>query len=246
MTEIWFCSTDGGRPLAVKTLKPDWLSTPGARAVLRREYEILSSLRHPAIVAADAFIDEPERAALVLEYLGGGDLVSLAGIAPRHWIAPVRDVLTALDHLHERGYAHRDVKARNVMFDATGRARLIDFGSVARIGAPGSEHGTTAAHRPSRAQLTRVRAEQDLHAFAVLLFELLAGRLPFGAEPDTDSAANAPESTFAIEIADRPDLDALGKLVLSALETGGDPEIPGVAEFANVIESVLATESTPP
>lgn len=246
MTEIWFCSTDGGRPLAVKTLKPDWLSTPGARTLLRREYEVLSSLRHPGIVAADAFIDEPDRAALVLEYLGGGDLVSLAGAAPRHWIAPARDVLAALDYLHERGYAHRDVKAPNVMFDSTGRTRLIDFGSVARIGAPGSVHGTTAAHRPSRARLTRVRAEQDLHAFAVLLFELLTGRLPFGVEPDTDSAASAPERTLAVESADRPDLDALGRLVLAALETDGDPEIPGVAEFANVIESVLATESKQP
>lgn len=246
MTEIWFCSSDGGRPLAVKTLKPDWLSNAGARALLRREYELLSRLRHPGIVAADAFIDEPDRAALVLEYLGGGDLVSLAGAAPRHWIVPVRDVLAALDYLHKRGFAHRDVKARNVMFDGSGRARLIDFGSVARIGASGSEHGTTAAHRPSAARLTRVTAEQDLHAFAVLLFELLAGRLPFGVEPDTDRAANAPEPSLAIDGADRPDLDALGKLVLAAFDTGGDREIPGVAEFANVIESVLATESKQP
>ena len=262
MTEVWLGCAADGRPRAIKTLKSDWLAKPGARALLRREYELLDSLHHPNIVTADAFVDTPDCAALVCEYLGGGDLVSLAGAPARHWIASVRDVLGALAYLHERGFVHRDVKARNVMFDGEGRARLIDFGSAARIGAPWTQHGTTAAHRPAQPPSGRVAAEQDLYAFAVLLYELLTGRLPCPTEsdagvepPDEDMSgaeaepgagvwAHAPRLASAGE--DSPELAALGRLVLGTLASAGGSGIGSVPQFANVIESVLASQSTPP
>ena len=268
ITEIWLASGADGRPLAVKALGPDWLATPGARAVLRREYELLRSLQHPNIVAAEAFIDAPDCAALVCEYLGGGDLLSLAGFPARHWIASVREVLGALEYLHDRGFAHRDVKARNVMFDCEGRARLIDFGSAARIGAPWTQHGTTAAHRPAQPPSGRVAAAQDLYAFAVLLHELLAGRLPCltgpdggiesgaevmpgaAADPDAgggaDARACAPAPPLAPAGDDSPELAALGGLVLDTLASGGGSGSGSVSRFSNVIESVLANQSTQP
>lgn len=235
MTEVWLGAGADGRSLAIKALRPDRLATPGARAVLRREYELLRSLPHPNIVAAEAFIDAPDCAALVCEYLGGGDLVSLAGFPARHWIASVREVLGALEYLHDRGLAHRDVKARNVMFDSDGRARLIDFGSAGRIGAPWTQHGTTAAHCPAQPPSGGVAAEQDLYAFAVLLHELLAGSLPCSTEPDA-----------GVERQDNPELAALGQLVLGTLAPGGGSGIGSVSQFSNVIESVLASESTQP
>lgn len=268
MTEVWLGTAADGRPFAIKTLKSDWLAKPGARTLLRREYELLESLQHPHIVTADALVDTPDCAALVCEYLGGGDLVSLAGAPARHWIDSVRDVLAALEYLHGRGFVHRDIKARNVMFDGEGRARLIDFGSAARVGAPWTQHGTTAAHRPARPPPGRVAAEQDLHAFAVLLYELLAGRLPSptgsdagaehaaevtsgaeaepgaGAAPDAGAWAHAPRLASAGE--DSPELAALGRLVLGTLASGGGSGIGSVPQFANVIESVLASQSTPP
>lgn len=244
MTEVWCGRAADGRPLAIKTLKPDWLAKPGARAVLRREYELLRSLQHPNIVAAEAFIDAPDHAALVCEYLGGGDLVSLAGAPARHWIASVRDVFGALEHLHDRGFVHRDVKARNVMFDGEGRARLIDFGSAARVGEAWTQHGTTAAHRPAEPRSGRVAAEQDLYAFAVLLCELLSGQLPFPTESDAGAGANAPQ--LACEREDGPELAALHELVVAALASAGEPGIGNVSQFANVIESVLASQSGQP
>lgn len=235
MTEVWFGSAADGRPFAIKTLNSDWLAKPGARALLQREYELLASLRHPNIVTADAFVDTPDCAALVCEYLGGGDLVSLAGSPARHWIAAVRELLGALEYLHDRGLAHRDVKARNVMFDSGDRSRLIDFGSAARIGAPWTQRGTTAAHRPAQPPSGRVAAAQDLYAFAVLLHELLAGRLPCSTGPDA-----------GIERQDSPELAALGQLVLGTLASGGGSGIGSVSQFSNVIESVLANQSTQP
>ena len=254
MTEVWFGCAGDGHPRAIKTLKPDWLAKPGTRARLQREYELLGSLSHPRIVSAEAFIDEPDCAAIVCEYLGGGDLVSLAGAPPRYWIAAVRDVLSAIEYLHDRGLAHRDVKARNVMFDGEGRARLIDLGSTARIGTAWTHHGTTAAHRPGEPPSGRVGAEQDLYAFVVLLCELLSGRLPFEQEPGADAGADTPWLTFetkgrlelAAQCKDSPELAALRRLVLAALASGGGPGIGSVSQFSNVIESVLASESEQP
>src|SRR5262249_20221640 len=117
--------------------------------------------------------------ALALEYLPGGDLVALAGAHPRHWLWAARDVHAALEHVHACGYAHRDVKARNVLFDADGRARLIDFASALPLGARATNGGTTAAHR-SAARTATVSSADDTYAFAVLLYELVAGRLPYG------------------------------------------------------------------
>jgi serine/threonine protein kinase len=147
-------------------------------ALLAREHALLAQLRHPHIVATFGLVEHRGAPALALEYLPGGDLVSLAGAQPRHWIHAARDLLSALTYLHGRGWVHRDVKARNVLFDAAGRVRLIDFASALPIGAPASAAGTTAAHRAPRATPTIADRSDDAYAFAVLLYELLTGRLP--------------------------------------------------------------------
>ncbi len=98
----------------------------------------------------------------------------------------MRGVHAALAHLHARGFVHRDVKARNVLFGADGRARLIDFASDVAA----RRSSARAAARPPRIERRgreggAVEPFDDAYALAVLIYELLAGRLAVRCRADT-------------------------------------------------------------
>jgi serine/threonine protein kinase len=171
---------------------------------------------------------------LLREHAPGGDLVSLVGIHPRHWIAAACGVHAALTHLHARGFVHRDVKARNVLFGTDGRARLIDFASALPCGAAAVRGGTTAAHRaPGRS--AAAAPHDDAYAFAVLLYELLAGRLPYG-PTGRAAAAGAADPAPPAAAGAVPAVAALAQRVLDVL---GSRDA-GLSVFSDVLESAAA------
>jgi serine/threonine protein kinase len=170
------------RPVALKMLKRELARHPHAERLLEHEARMLASVRHPNVVACRGVVRLPDgRLALALDYLAGGDLVSLAGAAPALWADAALAVAAALGHCHARGVVHGDVRARNVLFAADDSARLVDFASARRV-ADGASPAT------------------DARAFAALVYELVTGApLPSGAEP-VPPAAPA-ESTAAGRIA---------------------------------------------
>ena len=170
---VWRAVDGAGRIAALKV--------PHAHAadLLRHEHSLLAAFRLPAVVATLGLVSSPDRTALALEYLPGGDLVALAGGPPRHWLPALRDVWAALCELHAHGYAHCDVKARNVLFGADARPRLIDFAAARPLDAPLRRSVATAACTPA-GDSTSGRAA-DCFAFAALTYELGTGRLPYGA-----------------------------------------------------------------
>jgi serine/threonine protein kinase len=236
-TEVWRGIDAQGRTVAVK-LAGHTIGGGAAVRRLRAEYGMLARFAHPSIVRPIACVDEPSRVALVTEYLPGGDLVSLARAAPRHWAGAAIAVLGALAWLHSKGIVHRDVKARNVMFDAAGRARLIDFGSAAPVGGPRHEAGTTSAH--SYASSGVIAAADDVYAFAVLLYELMAGALPF--PPESRDRATAVSPPLPPAWRGRASLAALEALVLQSLEAPDGAQIGSLSAYRDGIESVLAEE----
>lgn len=180
--EVWAARGAQRERAAVKVPRRDAEDHDLARRLLRHEHACLVELAHDHVVAAFELVDTTSCAALVTEWLGGGDLVSLAGAAPGQWLEPLGELVVAILHLHAHGYVHRDIKARNVRFDARGRVRVIDFASAARIGARVRPGGTTAAHtRPVSSHSSAV-CEDDSYALAVLIYELWTGRLPHGVD----------------------------------------------------------------
>lgn len=242
-TEVWRGRTRAGVAVAIKTLRPAWLDRPGARELIRREYAELERLRHPHIVATHGLIENEISIGLLLEFVDGGDLTGLAGLAPRHWIVAARNALLALSYLHECGVAHRDVKARNLMLDAKGSVRLIDFGSVRPMGWPVSPAGSTAAHRRATMPGGVVSADEDLYAFAVLLYELLSGRLPFGPDPSAARLAVAPAPPVRAAAVPSAAVSALEAAVLAALKPDGAGPDRRIAGLLDVLNCVIASEA---
>src|SRR5690606_1623887 len=162
-----------GRPVALKTLKPEVARDPRAALVLEHEAHMLALARHARVVGCRGIVRLRDgRLALELDYLGGGDLVSLAGAPAAAWADAALGVAAALAHCHAQGIVHGDVKARNVLFAADDTPRLVDFASARRI-ADGA------------------RPESDVRALAALLCELVAGTPPSasGAPPRPAAAA---------------------------------------------------------
>jgi serine/threonine-protein kinase len=232
--EVWRARDSEGAVVAIKLAQPKTES----RARLRSEHDWLTRLPHATILRPVAWIDDAQHTALVAEYIDGGDVVSLAGAAPRHWVRPIAEVADALAFLHARSIVHRDVKARNVMLDSAGHARLIDFGSAAEVGSPRTLGTTTAEHR--YADTGTLSAADDVFAFAVLLYELMSGRLPFGTEPVRSRRVAAPP--LMPELRRRPMLAALERRVLDVLQTKRGAEESGMRAFGDGIKLAVTEE----
>ena len=238
--EVWHARDPRGRDVALKLARA--VPRPGALTPLAREHGLLAALRHPHIVATLGLVERRGACALALEYLPGGDLVALAGAHPRHWLCAARELHAALEHLHALGFAHRDVKARNVLFDARGRTRLIDFASALPIGARAPSGGTTSAHRRA-GQTAIVSAADDAYAFAVLLYELFAGRLPYGPAGRSAAGSNAPVERprpLAGLAHLAPAAAALAARVVEVLEADAGAA-PGLSQLADVLECAVAS-----
>jgi serine/threonine-protein kinase len=228
VAEVWRAVDATGRVVALKKLRSELRGRLGAVAHLERENEWLQALEGGPFVISHGLIDHEGSAALVLEYLPGGDLVSLVGASPRHWLPALRTVTAAVAALHSRGVAHGDLKARNVLFASDGSARIIDLASVQPVDA--RAECATAAYRPAEQGVTAGQA--DCFALAVLSFELLTGRLPFGPagqkvvgqQPTTPASGDSPAA-------------ALAAAVCGGLAAGGRE---GLSPLSEVIESVDA------
>jgi serine/threonine protein kinase len=157
-----------------------------------------------------------------------GDLVPLLGAPPQQWLPAFRAVVAALVDLERHGFAHGDVKARNVLFAADGSARLIDLTSARPLDAPAAM--TTAAYGLPARTAARAR-DADCFALAALLFELLTAQLPFGPRGASDPAAELPPAAPA-------DPAAAGLLAAATLALRARGRVPGLSYFSDVIESV--------
>jgi hypothetical protein len=153
-----------------------------------REARTLARLDHPNVVPVyDSGLTQDRRGFLVSKFVTGGTLDRrLAGgpLAPElaaHLVAAVAD---GLQHAHERGIVHRDVKPPNVLLDHAGRPLLIDFGLALWSGEPDYSYcGTPAYMSPEQAQGgVPLTPQTDVFSLGVVLYELLTGRRPFEGE----------------------------------------------------------------
>ncbi len=173
---------DYGFEVVLKVLSKELATKGYARERFRREARILEQIDHPNVVP---FLDRGDDY-LVMTYVAGDDLsnrLAREGRLPlSEALGVLRDIASALDAIHAKGFVHRDVKPANVLVGHD-RAMLLDFGVAREVATPGESEdvvGTLAYIAPEQIHDPRnIDGRADLYALGVMAFEMLTGQLPF-------------------------------------------------------------------
>lgn len=187
-----------GRRVAVKLVRMTDAS-PAAHDRFAREARLLARLRHPNVAQLYAFGTHDGATGsmpyLVLEFVEDARPITRfareTGLDVRGRVRLLRDACRGLAHAHERGVVHRDIKPGNLLVDAAGTSRVIDFGVARASEAEGADGtgsfatavgdlvGTLQYMSPEQIDATTIDHRSDLYCLGLILYELLEGRPPF-------------------------------------------------------------------
>lgn len=179
-----------GRDVAIKVLDPAGALSDEARDRFLQEARIVATVEHPHIVPLYAAEVRDGLLCLTMRMVPGSSLAERLATTPRLEPAEAarlaHEVAQALAAAHSRGVVHRDVKPENILLDADGHAIVTDFGISLVTGresdrTPGMAIGTPQYLSPEQALGEEVDGRADVYSLGVVLYEMLAGRLPFTA-----------------------------------------------------------------
>jgi serine/threonine protein kinase len=183
-----------GRMVALKFLAPYLVQDPEILKRFRAEARSQARLLHPNITLVYAFEEVGDQAFLVLEYLRGETLehrIKEQGRLPaKESMTVLGKVLAAVDYAHGRGVIHRDIKPVNIGFTPEGTVKLMDFGIALnltendRLTRTGHILGTPHYMAPEQILGQPVMVYTDIYALGITLYEMLAGKVPFGGGSD--------------------------------------------------------------
>jgi len=175
--------------VAVKSLRKD-LMKPEEIDRARREINImqqLTKLNNPYIIKLLGFEETSTHFNLLVEYLSGGELVSLIletkGLSEPHAQKLFNQLVSAINTCHQNSVVHRDIKLQNIMLDEQGNVRLIDFGlsNFVEVGRYRNTFCGTPAYAPPEILLGTLYKgpEVDVWSLGVVLYSMLTSEFPF-------------------------------------------------------------------
>ena len=248
-----------GRKVALKVIAPAYANDLGFRARFERESRLAASIDHPNIVPVYSAGESDGRLYIVMRYVAGVDLRGVmlgeGAFEPARAVRITADVAAALDAAHRAGLVHRDVKPANVLLTVAPegeRAFLTDFGLTKRassesaITLTGHFVGTLDYIAPEQLEGGTVDARSDVYALGCVLFEMVAGQVPYSGTDVQKMFAhvNKPPPSLA-EV--RPGVaSALDPVIQRAMAKDPADRFSSAGEFARAAtDAVGATEQRP-
>ena len=180
-----------GHSVAVKILRPEFNQDAEFSARFEREATTASKMSHHNIVNLLDVGQDGDIRYLVMEYVNGQtlkDVIRQKGALPPSVAAQIGiRILSALQHAHNNGIIHRDIKPQNVLVHADGHIKVADFG-IARVAGSNtisqedSVMGSVHYFSPEQAKGENVTFASDLYSVGVCLYEMMTGQPPFDGE----------------------------------------------------------------
>ena len=196
MANVYRCyDTIDDREVAIKILKDEFLNNEEFIRRFKNESKAIAVLNHPNIVRVYDVSFGDMIQYIVMEYIDGITLkeyIEMQGVLDwKETLHLTTQILKALQHAHENGIVHRDIKPQNIMLLQDGTIKVTDFG-IARFSSNATrtmtEQAIGSVHyiAPEQARGEKTDGKTDIYSVGVMMYEMLTGRLPF----DADSAVS--------------------------------------------------------
>ncbi|MCL2057059.1 MAG: Stk1 family PASTA domain-containing Ser/Thr kinase [Oscillospiraceae bacterium] len=235
-----------GRDVAVKILRDEFLENDEFLRRFKNESKAIAVMAHPNIVRVYDVSFTSSMHYIVMEYIDG---ITLKDYIERQNIVRWREavhfslqILRALQHAHDKGIVHRDIKPHNIMLLENGEIKVTDFG-IARFArsevrtitdrAIGSVHYIS----PEQAMGDNTDEKSDIYSVGVMLFEMLTGRLPFEADTAVSVAIKQIQAKAALPRSINPDIpEGLEDITVRAMQKDASKRYRSAAEMIADIE----------
>lgn len=235
------------KTVAIKILKKEYAENEEFLRRFRNESKAIAVLSHPNIVKIYDVGFSEKIQYIVMEYIDG---ITLKEYIEEERVLTWKDtvhfviqILRALQHAHDKGIVHRDIKPQNIMMFTDGTIKVMDFG-IAKFA---REDGKTATDQaigsvhyisPEQASGNVTDAKSDIYSVGAMMYEMLTGRKPFDSDNPVAIAVmhmhDIPERPKALN-SDIP--DGLEEIVLRAMEKAPEDRYGSTADMINDIEA---------
>ena len=251
LAEVWLAHDESeGRRLALKLLAAEHAGNPTRVDHFRREFSVARSLVHPAIVRPREFFDGDGRPFFTMPALSGGHIGQQTGKTWSDCARQILPVCDALAYAHRKGVIHGDIKPGNILLDASGAAKLTDFGAAATPDAAPDDRirkagGSPAYMSPQLIEGGPAEVSDDVYALGCVLYELLCGFPPFSPGIGEESVHSGKLAAPAAPTGLPPIPKDLAELVTGMLERDKARRPVTVQAVRAALEEILQESAAP-
>jgi serine/threonine protein kinase/tetratricopeptide (TPR) repeat protein len=238
------------RKVALKFLPADCCNEESLRARFHREAQSAARLNHTNIVTIYEVAEYRDRPYIAMEYVEGktlSELILPEGMGINDAVEIGIQICDGLAEAHGTGLIHRDIKPANIMIDEKKRVKILDFG-LARLKGDkklthtGTTIGTIDYMSPEQLRAEEVTPLSDLFSLGVILYQMLAGHLPFTGDYEASViyaiVNEVPRSIIEL----RPDTpEPLAALIMRLLEKDPQKRPPSASEIRQILHHLLPT-----